>query len=67
GKFFTFKITICPDHRIMDIGPYGAVQHPSYTGSLFLLIGSILIANSPGTYPWACGLATSSLIIRSLL
>ncbi|KIJ30596.1 hypothetical protein M422DRAFT_214489 [Sphaerobolus stellatus SS14] len=67
GKFFTFEITIRPDHKIVDIGPYGVVRHPSYTGSLFLFIGSILIANGPGTYPWACGLATSSLIIRSLL
>ncbi|KIJ31366.1 hypothetical protein M422DRAFT_266885 [Sphaerobolus stellatus SS14] len=37
GKFFTFKITIRPEYKIMDIGPYGVVRHPAYTGSLFLL------------------------------
>ena len=67
GKFFTFEITIRQDHKIVDIGPYGIVRHPSYTGSLFLLGGAIILASGPGTYPWACGLTNSSLVLSSLL
>ncbi|KIJ30607.1 hypothetical protein M422DRAFT_186926, partial [Sphaerobolus stellatus SS14] len=67
GKFFTFEITIRPEHKIVDIGPYGVVRHPAYTGSLFLFIGAIILANGPESYPWASGLSTSSFIIRYLL
>lgn len=67
GKIFTFKITIRQDHKIVDVGPYGIVRHPSYTGSLFLLSGAIILASGPETYSWACGLTNSSLILSSLL
>ncbi|KAI6030602.1 hypothetical protein F5J12DRAFT_714139 [Pisolithus orientalis] len=39
GQFFTFDLTIHPDHKLITSGPYSYVRHPAYTGSLLLLIG----------------------------
>jgi protein-S-isoprenylcysteine O-methyltransferase Ste14 len=39
GHFFTGTITIQPDHRVIDSGPYRWVRHPSYTAALLILSG----------------------------
>jgi len=39
GHFFTGAITIQPDHRVIDCGPYRFVRHPSYSAALLLLAG----------------------------
>ncbi|KIJ30094.1 hypothetical protein M422DRAFT_187591 [Sphaerobolus stellatus SS14] len=66
-KFFPFEITIRSEYKIVDVGSYGVVRHPAYTGPLFLFIGAIVLANGPGSYPCASGLSTSSFITRYLL
>ncbi|KIJ41170.1 hypothetical protein M422DRAFT_172572 [Sphaerobolus stellatus SS14] len=61
-KFFTYQITIRQNHRLIDYGPYGVVRHPSYVGMAFGLLGSAILSMGPRSYPWACGLATSSAV-----
>jgi protein-S-isoprenylcysteine O-methyltransferase Ste14 len=39
GRFFTVTVTIQPEHRIIEDGPYRRVRHPSYTGLLAALAG----------------------------
>ena len=39
GRFFTFEIGIRPEHRIIEVGPYRLIRHPSYTGYLLMLAG----------------------------
>jgi protein-S-isoprenylcysteine O-methyltransferase Ste14 len=39
GRFFTVTVTIQPDHRIVEDGPYRRLRHPSYTGLLAALAG----------------------------
>jgi protein-S-isoprenylcysteine O-methyltransferase Ste14 len=39
GRFFTVTVTIQPDHRIVEEGPYRRLRHPSYTGLLLAMIG----------------------------
>lgn len=39
GRFFTFDLTIQPDHKLVTSGPYSYVRHPAYTGSLLLIVG----------------------------
>jgi protein-S-isoprenylcysteine O-methyltransferase len=43
GRFFTGKVAIATDHRLVDSGPYRFVRHPSYTGALMLFIGLGLV------------------------
>jgi len=39
GRFFTLKVAIATDHRLIESGPYGFVRHPSYTGLLMMFFG----------------------------
>ena len=39
GRFFTANVAIASDHRVVDTGPYRFIRHPSYTGSLAMLLG----------------------------
>jgi protein-S-isoprenylcysteine O-methyltransferase Ste14 len=43
GKFFTFEVTIRSSHKLIKIGPYAYVRHPSYTSAYILTIGIFLV------------------------
>lgn len=32
GRFFTTRVAICHEHRLIQTGPYRFIRHPSYTG-----------------------------------
>lgn len=42
GRFFTFKLTVQSDQRVVDSGPYRVVRHPSYSGLLVSGIGTAI-------------------------
>ena len=39
GKYFTPKVMIQADHRLVRSGPYRYLRHPSYTGALIAHLG----------------------------
>jgi len=39
GRFFSTRVRIVSDHRIVKEGPYKYLRHPSYTGMLMILLG----------------------------
>jgi protein-S-isoprenylcysteine O-methyltransferase Ste14 len=39
GRFFSTRVRIVSDHRIVREGPYRYLRHPSYTGMLMILLG----------------------------
>lgn len=39
GRFFSTRVRIVSDHRIVMKGPYRFLRHPSYTGMLMILLG----------------------------
>lgn len=55
GEFFTFDLTIHPQHRLVTTGPYCLVRHPAYTGSLTIIAGLAASHLSPGSWLWECG------------
>lgn len=42
GRFFTTNVAIAKDHHLIDSGPYHFVRHPSYSGSLLVVLGFAL-------------------------
>ena len=46
GHYFTFKLTIRTDHQLVKSGIYNYIRHPSYTGTLFQLLGMMIAARS---------------------
>jgi protein-S-isoprenylcysteine O-methyltransferase Ste14 len=62
GKLFTYEITIRPNHKLVTSGPYAFVRHPSYTGSLFLLTGTVITTVGPNSYAHACGIMNAGIL-----
>jgi protein-S-isoprenylcysteine O-methyltransferase Ste14 len=42
GEYWSARITIKVDHKLIDTGPYAYVRHPIYSGILTALIGTAL-------------------------
>ena len=76
GKFFTVKVTIASDHRVIDTGPYRFVRHPSYTGALAAFLGlgicvgnwvSLLVIMIPITWAFIKRIDIEEVVLRSAL
>jgi protein-S-isoprenylcysteine O-methyltransferase len=62
GRFFTVTVTIQPDHRLVEAGPYRRLRHPSYTGLLVSMLGlGIALGN------WLSVLALVALPLAGIL
>src|SRR6185312_7283182 len=55
GKFFTRDVATRPGQYVVDTGPYRRIRHPSYSGSLLMLLGTGLAMTN-----WASLLAIVS-------
>ena len=42
GRFWSARVTIKQDHRLISSGPYARLRHPIYSGLLLALAGSAL-------------------------
>ncbi|KIJ60839.1 hypothetical protein HYDPIDRAFT_138568 [Hydnomerulius pinastri MD-312] len=50
GRFFTFELSVKKDHRLVTQGPYSVVRHPSYSGTLLLTTGMLLVNAHPESW-----------------
>ena len=39
GGYFSYRVRVREDHRVVDNGPYGVIRHPAYTGSILTVVG----------------------------
>lgn len=46
GKRFSLLVAIQPNHQLKKDGVYRLIRHPSYTGALLSLVGSVLVYRS---------------------
>ena len=46
GKFFSKRLNLIEDHKLVTHGVYKYVRHPSYTGSILFWLGVTLLLNS---------------------
>jgi protein-S-isoprenylcysteine O-methyltransferase Ste14 len=42
GRFYSHRVRLRGDHKIVDTGPYRFVRHPAYTGMIFAHLGVVL-------------------------
>ena len=51
GLFFTVRVSLRQDHRLITTGPYALIRHPSYTGAAIVFLGNALaLLHSRGSY-----------------
>ncbi len=46
GRLWSASITLKPDHKVVDTGPYGIVRHPMYTGAFVSIIATAIAKGS---------------------
>ena len=65
GKFFTYQLSILPDHKLVTYGLYSYVRHPSYTAVPFVFVGVLLTVTAPGSvlYDYLGAESTRKLMI----
>ena len=54
GKYWSGRISLKVEHRLIQSGPYGRVRHPIYSGLLLALLGTVITI---GTLPACVGVA----------
>lgn len=50
GRYFTFRLSLRDDHKLVTTGPYSIVRHPSYTGGLMTTVGFVLTLAGRGSW-----------------
>ncbi|KAL4080999.1 hypothetical protein J3A83DRAFT_4367431 [Scleroderma citrinum] len=54
GRLFTFQLALLPQHKLITSGPYAIVRHPSYTGVLLALTGTMFVYGTRGSLTYEC-------------
>ena len=49
GRYFTLRLSIKRDHRLVTSGPYGVVRHPSYTAIMLYMLGIVFAHLGPAS------------------
>ncbi|PIL33574.1 hypothetical protein GSI_04197 [Ganoderma sinense ZZ0214-1] len=50
GRLFTYELSIRDNHKLITMGPYSIVRHPSYLGVFILMVGNITLLTSKGSW-----------------
>ena len=49
GRYFTFDVAVQSSQKIIQVGPYRYIRHPSYTGALLTMAGfGLALGNGAG-------------------
>jgi protein-S-isoprenylcysteine O-methyltransferase len=64
GRFFQFRITVQPGHRVVTGGPYRYVRHPSYSGIMLVLAGIALACDDVWSLLAVAVLGGAGLAVR---
>ena len=64
GEFYSHRVRLVGDHKVIDTGPYAYVRHPAYTGMLASHFGFVLFFYSPWAMAAFLFVLVPSVILR---
>jgi len=50
GQLFTYQVSVQKEHKLVTIGPYSVIRHPSYTGIFLVYAGLFIWQSSSGSW-----------------
>nr|WP_295931890.1 isoprenylcysteine carboxylmethyltransferase family protein [uncultured Dyadobacter sp.] len=53
NRYFSNPVKIQSDHQLIDTGIYGFIRHPSYTGAIMTILGTILWLHAFASLPFS--------------
>ncbi|KAI0363634.1 hypothetical protein BV20DRAFT_957839 [Pilatotrama ljubarskyi] len=59
GKYFRWQLSVLDDHKLITVGPYAWVRHPSYVASALVSYGNLVLLWGRGTYFTEAGIGRS--------
>jgi protein-S-isoprenylcysteine O-methyltransferase Ste14 len=45
GRYWSGRVSIVSEHKLIRTGPYARIRHPIYAGMLLALVGTVLVEN----------------------
>jgi len=66
GEFFTFRVAVRKDHKLITSGPYAYVRHPAYLGGATFIVALIHALFARGSYLSVCqpvGWSTEAIVM----
>jgi len=46
GRFFTTRVQTTAEQKVVEVGPYRLIRHPSYAGALLTILGVLLCSTN---------------------
>lgn len=66
GQFYSHRVRLVGDHKVVSTGPYRKVRHPAYTGMLTAHLGFVLVFPNIGA-ALALGALFIPAVVRRIL
>jgi len=67
GRFYSHRVQVTDDHRVVQTGPYKWLRHPAYSGMLLGHLGLVLVFFNWISFILMVGTLVPALLVRIIL
>lgn len=67
GEFYSHRVRVTSEHRIVQTGPYKWLRHPAYSGMLMAHLGLVLVFFNWVSFTILLGALLPALVVRILV
>lgn len=67
GEFYSHRVRVASEHRVVQTGPYKWLRHPAYSGMLMVHVGLVLVFFNWVSFTILLGALVPALVVRILV
>jgi len=67
GEFYSHRVRVASEHRIVQTGPYRWLRHPAYSAMLMVHVGLVLVFLNWVSFMILLGALLAALVVRILV